>query len=174
MNQDIVFFCVLFNIFKLTINYENDPNVIWQKYLISSSYMSSCNSFCFVVAFTACAQSGLYYDAGSIIKFPLVRTHIETDDLSAFQSSGKFNCTMEGLYHLTVSILSDTVSGRFDIYHNGSRVYHTYISNDGKYEMSTAVLAISLKIHDTVWVQSVTNSLTVDAEGSCFTIIKVK
>lgn len=101
-------------------------------------------------------------------------THIGTDDQSAFQSSGKFSCTTEGLYHLTVSILSGTVSGRFDIYHNGSHVYHTYISDDGHYEMSTAVLAIYLKSHDIVWVQSETTSLGVDREGSCFTIIKVK
>lgn len=129
----------------------------------------------FVVAVTACAQHPLLtFDAGSIIKFPLVRTHIGTDDLSGFQSSGKFNCTKEGLYHLTVSILSRTLDGTFDINHNGIHVYHTYISSDAHYEMSTATLAVYLIMHDTIWVQSNTKGLYVDYEGSCFTIIKVK
>lgn len=103
-----------------------------------------------------------------------MRTHIGTNDLSEFQSDGKFRCIMEGLYHLTVSILSLIVRGKFDIYHNGRSVYHTYISDDGHFEMGTAVVAVYLKMNDTVWVQSAINSLNVDFEGSCFTIIKVK
>ncbi|XP_076101035.1 uncharacterized protein LOC143070758 [Mytilus galloprovincialis] len=125
------------------------------------------------VAFTSCATDA-GYGSGSIIKFQNVKYQVGFSNGSVFTSTGKFKASLQGLYHVSVSIVSDTLDGTFDIYRNGRTISHNFISRSGVYEMATAVVAHQLHINDIVWVQASSSNLAVDSEGSCLTIIKIK
>ncbi|VDI22108.1 Hypothetical predicted protein [Mytilus galloprovincialis] len=111
------------------------------------------------VGFTSCASSGQTCSSGSFIKFPDVLSKIGISNMSTFKSSGKFTCEAEGLYQISVTILSHTGGKRFGIYMNNHLVSKAYISSTSNSESGTAVAVVVLKRNDKVSVQSLEDNL---------------
>lgn len=93
--------------------------------------------------------------------------------MSTFKSSGKFTCEVEGLYQISVTILSHTGDKRFGIYMNNHLVSKAYISSTSNSESGTAVAVVVLKRNDKVSVQSLEDNLYVNNYASCITIVKL-
>lgn len=128
----------------------------------------------FSVGFTSCAISTKeYYMKGSVIQFPDVLSNVGISDIATFKSTGKFKCTIEGLFHISVSILSNTKDKRFGIYMNGHLVSKAYISNTDIYQSGTGIAVVALNINDELWVQSMDGKLHVNSFASCITIVKI-
>ncbi|XP_063436256.1 uncharacterized protein LOC134717690 [Mytilus trossulus] len=125
------------------------------------------------VGFTSCASSAQGYSLGSIIKFPDVLSKIGISNISTFKSSGKFTCKAEGLYQISVTILSHTGDKRFGIYMNKHLVSKAYISSSSNYESGTAVAVAVLKRNDELSVKPVEGSIFVNDYASCITIVKL-
>lgn len=94
--------------------------------------------------------------------------------MTTFTLTGKFRCTIEGLFQISVSILSRTVNQRFGIYMNGHLVSKGYISNTNEYESGTGIAVVALNVKDEVWVQPVDTKLEVHSSASCITVVKIK
>ncbi|XP_052086779.1 uncharacterized protein LOC127724044 isoform X2 [Mytilus californianus] len=129
------------------------------------------------VAMTACLISHLFLSSGSVVKFDDIKTHTGISNLSSFRNSGKFTIEKEGLYLVSSWILSHTNRAQFAIYYNGKSLASAYVMYDGdagtNVGTATAVVAVELKVGDTVWVQTKTRMM-VGREGSCLTIAKLK
>lgn len=130
-------------------------------------------NFVFSVGFTSCASSGQTYSLGSFIKFPDVLSKIGISNISTFKSSGKFTCEAEGLFQISVTILSNTGNKRFGIYMNKHLVSKAYISSTSNHESGTAVAVVVLKRNDEVSVQSLRSNMYVNNYASCITIVKL-
>lgn len=101
-------------------------------------------------------------------------THIGITSISEFQTTGQFTCPSEGLYLISVGITSRSAPSNIYIFKNGQNVRYFYFSdNDQHFNMGTAVLALELQVNDKVDARSA-NTVIVDNDGSCITIIKVK
>lgn len=88
--------------------------------------------------------------------------------------TGKFTCPSEGLYLISVEILSKSDPSNMYVYKNDLEVHYFYFSNDiTHWNTGTAIVALELQVNDTVDARSA-NNVFVDNEGSCITIIKVK
>ncbi|CAG2246737.1 unnamed protein product [Mytilus edulis] len=126
------------------------------------------------VAVFACAPNDLTYSRGKIIKFPTIKTQIGITNISEFQMTGKFTCPSDGLYLITVGILSESDPSNIYVYKNDHEVHYFYFANDlTHWNLGTAVVALELQVNDTVDTRFASNVI-VDNEGSCITIIKVK
>lgn len=131
----------------------------------------------FSVAMTACNTHAPTLPSGSVVKFNNIRKHIGISSVSSFQNSGKFTCENEGLYLVSAWIVSNTDESQFAMYYNGDSLASAYVMYDGASETNvgtaTAIVSVELKVGDTVWVQTETK-MFVGAEGTCFTIAKLK
>lgn len=127
----------------------------------------------FPVGFTSCAISSIEYMKGSVIQFPDVLSNVGISDIATFKSTGKFKCTMEGLFHVSVSILSNTKDTRFGIYMSGHLVSKAYTYNTDIYQSGTGIAVVALNINDELWIQSMDGKLHVDGYASCITIVKI-
>lgn len=86
------------------------------EYIINcESYLNTLNQnfyeqnlLYFSVAVFACAPNDLTYSRGKIIKFPTIKTQIGITNISEFQMTGKFTFPSDGLYLITVGILSES------------------------------------------------------------------
>jgi hypothetical protein len=124
------------------------------------------------VALTACANSETFL-AGSVVKFTRIRSIVGINNISLLNSTGKFSCEEEGLYQISVSIVSKTVHSRYNIFKNNRLISWTYVSDDDYIDTGTTVAAVELKVNDTLWVMA--NTDIIDYLGwSCVTIIKIK
>jgi hypothetical protein len=95
------------------------------------------------------------------------------NNISLLNSTGKFSCEEEGLYQISVSIVSKTVHSRYNIFKNNRLISWTYVSDDDYIDTGTTVAAVELKVNDTLWVMA--NTDIIDYLGwSCVTIIKIK
>lgn len=137
-------------------------------------FMYKKNLLPFSVAVYACAPNDLTYSRLQIIKFPTMKTQIGIIDTSEFQKTGRFNCPSDGLYMISVGILSLSSPSHIYIYKNDQSVHYYYFANDDHHwNTGTAVVALELQVNDTVDARSA-GTVLVDNEGSCITIIKVK
>ncbi|VDI63221.1 Hypothetical predicted protein [Mytilus galloprovincialis] len=66
-------------------------------------------------ALTAC-HSGSRVSGGTVVHFPNIKTIIGITDLSAYKSTGKFVCTVAGLYHVSAVMMSNTNGQYYNIY----------------------------------------------------------
>ncbi|CAC5424425.1 C1QL [Mytilus coruscus] len=125
------------------------------------------------VAMTSCVIHDKVLSRGETLKFDNVLTNVGIDNLSSFQSTGKFNCTKEGLYIVSIWVLAQTASRGYHvhIYKNNNILSETYISNRNHYDTGPATVAVELEVEDNVWVQF--DNGKVDSYGSCMTIIKI-
>ncbi|XP_076071317.1 uncharacterized protein LOC143042749 [Mytilus galloprovincialis] len=126
------------------------------------------------VAISANYQGYESVSSGSVLKFDNVIFSVGINNLSTFKSTGKFVCKHNGLYMISVSIMSNTNGARFYIYLNGNSISSTYIANQEKgwWHTGTVVVSRQLKINDMLWVQ--TNGIFVHSTYSQLTIMKVK
>lgn len=124
------------------------------------------------VAMTSCVSHDNVLSVGETIKFDEVKTNVGIDNLSSFQSTGKFNCTKDGLYIVSIWVLAQAASrdNNVYIYKNSNIVSKTYIY-DNTYDTGPATVAVELDVNDNVWVQF--DNGKVDSYGSCMTIIKI-
>ncbi|VDI23363.1 Hypothetical predicted protein, partial [Mytilus galloprovincialis] len=91
-----------------------------------------------------------------IIKFDNVAFSVGINNLSTYQSSGKFVCEKEGLYLFSVSIYSSSNNANFCMYLNGNAISYTWIGYNSNAPSSmqntgTVVNALQLRLNDSVW-----------------------
>ncbi|VDI24003.1 Hypothetical predicted protein [Mytilus galloprovincialis] len=124
------------------------------------------------VAMTSCVSHDKVLSVAETIKFDDVKTNVGIDNLSSFQSTGKFNCTKDGLYIVSIWVLAQAASrdSHVYIYKNSNIVSKTFIY-DNTYDTGPATVAVELDVNDNVWVQF--DDGKVDSYGSCMTIIKI-
>ena len=129
------------------------------------------------VGFTVCV--GLNDDsdvsAGDAIPFTNGRSAYGVD-ISEVKTSGKFTCSIPGLYHISASIRSKTDHGYYGIHQNAYAVTYGYTAeHDGvdTYLHSGSIDCIrELKDGDVITVKS-WKKMQIDA-WSCLTIVKLK
>ncbi|XP_071139176.1 chromosome partition protein Smc-like [Mytilus edulis] len=126
------------------------------------------------VGFTSCAISNRVYLQGNVIQFEDVLYYVGISNMTSFTLTGKFRCTTEGLFQISVSILSRTNDQRFGIYMNGHLVSKGYISGTDDYESGTGIAVVALDVTDEVWVQPVDTKLQVHSFATCITVVKIK
>ena len=126
----------------------------------------------FSVALTACANGEKFY-AEHVVKFTRIRSVVGVHTLSLLNATGKFSCEEEGLYQISVSIVSSTNNSRYNIIKNDRLIAWSYVSSDDHIDTGTTVAAVELKVNDTLWVKAV--RYLQDYMGwSCVTILKIK
>ncbi|CAG2212279.1 unnamed protein product [Mytilus edulis] len=79
------------------------------------------------VALTACA-AGSTVPGETVVHFPNIQTNIGITNLS-YKSTGKFVCTVAGLYHVSAVMMSNTDGQSYYIYKNSDRMIRTYYGN---------------------------------------------
>ncbi|CAG2212278.1 unnamed protein product [Mytilus edulis] len=90
------------------------------------------------VALTACA-TGSTVPGGTVVHFPNIQTNIGITNLSAYKSTGKFVCTVAGLYHVSAVMMSNTDGELYGIYKNSDRMIRTYYGKVDSYVTRTSV-----------------------------------
>ncbi|XP_063401959.1 uncharacterized protein LOC134686212 [Mytilus trossulus] len=122
------------------------------------------------VALTACA-TGSTVPGGAVVQFPNIKTNIGITDLSAYKSTGKFVCTVAGLYHVSAVMMTKTDGQRYYIYKNSDRMITTLYGKVHSYETKTSVFVTMLDVGDEITVR--TSGSQYIYQFSCFTIVKL-
>ncbi|VDI81869.1 Hypothetical predicted protein, partial [Mytilus galloprovincialis] len=103
------------------------------------------------VALTACHSRQSTVSSGKIVHFSDIRTNIGIIDVSSYKSTGKFVCTVAGLYHISAVMMSNTNDAVYYIYKNNSRIITTlYGQIDHYYETRTSVFVTMLNVGDEI------------------------
>ncbi|CAC5388501.1 unnamed protein product [Mytilus coruscus] len=106
-----------------------------------------------------------------ILKFSDVKFSVGINKLSAYKSTGKFECEMSGIYLVSASIVGKTKHANMNINLNGNIISYTRIS-EGYWQTGTAVLAVQLLNNDKLWVE-VQNMMLSGDKFAVFSILKV-
>ncbi|XP_052076028.1 uncharacterized protein LOC127714106 [Mytilus californianus] len=106
-----------------------------------------------------------------ILKFSDVKFSVGITNLSAYKSTGKFECEMSGIYLVSASIVGTTKGVDLNINLNGNIISYTRIS-EGNWQTGTAVLAVQLLNNDKLWVE-VGNMKLSGNKFAVFSIIKI-
>ncbi|VDI63222.1 Hypothetical predicted protein [Mytilus galloprovincialis] len=122
------------------------------------------------VALTACA-TGSTVPGGTVVHFPTIQTNIGITNLSAYKSTGKFVCTVAGLYHVSAVMMSNTDGQYYYIYKNSGRMITTYYGKVYHYQTRTRVFVTMLDVGDEITVRTEGSQLIY--QYSCFTIVKL-
>ncbi|VDI58434.1 Hypothetical predicted protein [Mytilus galloprovincialis] len=122
------------------------------------------------VALTACATYGTV-SGGTVVQFPNIKTNIGITDLSAYKSTGKFVCTVAGLYHISAVIMSNTNDGYFHIEKNNAIMITTFYGKVDNYQTRTRVFVTMLDVGDEITVRTANSQYIY--QYSCFTIVKL-
>lgn len=112
--------------------------------------------------------------AGSLVLFSNVKFSVGMGNLTTFERNGKFICKKEGLYIISVTILTVTNAGEFYLYVNGSifATSYKYQSNEW-WSSSSIIISLELQVNDSLWIQ--TNGIQVrGGPYSHLTIVKIK
>lgn len=125
------------------------------------------------VSMTACMNSWHTWSSNRVVIFDEIQLRYGVNNINSFKSTGKFVAEMEGLYIVSVWIMSSTRESEIGIYHNNKLITRTYINGDnGAWHSACGIVAIELQINDTVWIGTLHAMNVLDR--SCFTIVKVK
>ncbi|XP_063402011.1 uncharacterized protein LOC134686271 [Mytilus trossulus] len=123
------------------------------------------------VALTACHSSYSSVSASTVVQFSNIKTNIGITDLSSYKSTGKFVCTVAGLYHVSAVMMSNTDAALYYIYKNNDTMITTYYGKVHNYQTRTRVLVTMLDAGDEITVR--TGGSQYIFEYSCFTIVKL-
>ncbi|CAG2211180.1 C1QG [Mytilus edulis] len=126
------------------------------------------------VAVTSCVSNEKTYNTGTSIKFDNVRTSIEIKNLSTFKSTGKFSCEVEGLYHISVYIVSYTARSEYSIYKNNNKLTTTYSDTAGHIQTSAGAVVMKMNVGDTIFVIPDFNMHVYADHWSCITTAMIK
>ncbi|CAC5402657.1 C1QL [Mytilus coruscus] len=122
------------------------------------------------VALTAC-HTGSTVSGGKVVHFPIIKTNIGITDLSSYKSTGKFVCTVAGLYHVSAVMMSNTDGQYYYIYKNNDRMSFTFYGKVDIYQTRTRVFVTMLDVGDEITVR--TGGSQYIYLHSCFTIVKL-
>ncbi|VDI63224.1 Hypothetical predicted protein [Mytilus galloprovincialis] len=123
------------------------------------------------VALTACATSKTV-SGETVVQFPNIKTNIGITDLSAYQSTGKFVCTVAGLYHVSAVMMSSTNGQYYYIYKNNAVMIWTYYGKVVNYfQTRTSVFVTMLDVGDEITVRTAGSQYIYS--DSCFTIVRL-
>lgn len=138
------------------------------------------NIYSFSVALTACVNPRKQFSSGETIKFTDIRTNIGITNISSFQSTGQFVCTVSDLYHISVMLTSKSKYHFFQIYINNNLKVNGWIddyymsdSSVQYWNSAAAVTATWLKVGDIVKVTSSLTAMIGESKTSCLTIIRL-
>lgn len=110
--------------------------------------------------------------AGQIVQFSEIKTDIGIADLSSYKSTGKFVCTVAGLYHISAVMMSTTNDALYDICKNNGVIFTAFYGKiDRYYKTTTSVIVTILNVGDEITVT--TGSSQFIEKFSCFTIVKL-
>lgn len=126
------------------------------------------------VALTSCVSTGKTFNAGTLIKFDDVRTSIGIKNVSAFKTSGKFSCEVDGLYHISVNIACHTNPAHYSIFKNNNKIITIYDANAGNPQTSTGVVVVKMNVGDTISVVPDRNMYAYSSHWSCITIVMIQ
>ncbi|CAC5389204.1 unnamed protein product [Mytilus coruscus] len=126
------------------------------------------------VAVTSCVSKQKTYNTHTLIKFDDVRTFIGIKNLSAFRTSGKFSCAVEGLYQISVFIASSTTVSTYSIYKNSNKLITTYTLSYRYATTSTGVVVVEMNVGDTISVIPDMDMFIFAQHLSCITIAMIK
>ncbi|VDI75930.1 Hypothetical predicted protein [Mytilus galloprovincialis] len=104
------------------------------------------------VALTACATAASTVPGGTVVHFPNIKTNIGITNLSAYRSTGKFVCTVAGLYHVSAVMMSNTNDENYYIYKNSYRMIRAYYGKVHSYVTRTSVFVTMLDVGDEITV----------------------
>lgn len=123
---------------------------------------------------------GRHSSSDATIKFQDIRTNIGNTNISSFQSTGQFVCTIPDLYHISVVFTSKSKKHTFQIDINkNTKVsgwidnYYTSTSGILYYRSAAAVTATWLEMGDTVEVISDATANIGDTDTACLTIVRI-
>ncbi|XP_052087820.1 uncharacterized protein LOC127724847 [Mytilus californianus] len=123
------------------------------------------------VALTAC-HTGSTVLGGKVVQFPNIKANIGISDLSAYKTTGKFICTIAGLYHVSAVMMTHTNNQYYYIYKNNDDMIDTYYGKvDGSYQTRTRVFVTMLDVGDEITVRTAGSQYIY--QHSCFTIVKL-
>ncbi|CAC5402658.1 C1QL [Mytilus coruscus] len=122
------------------------------------------------VALTACG-TGSTVSARKVEHFLNIKTNIGITDLSAYKSTGKFVCTVAGLYHVSAVMMSNTDGQYYMIYKNNDNMITTLYSKVYNHQTRTSVFVTMLDVGDEITVR--TSGSQYIYQNSCFTIVKL-
>ncbi|VDI49111.1 Hypothetical predicted protein [Mytilus galloprovincialis] len=130
------------------------------------------------VALSSCGgQYGLMNPTiDGMFKFPDIRTSVGVSSSSIFVNSGVFICKYAGLYHISVTIMTDVSVAYFEVRKNNKILVPGCIPNHNDhseyYSSGTINTAVEIDINDTisVWKGNVNHYY---GYYSCFTIVKL-
>ncbi|CAC5383417.1 unnamed protein product [Mytilus coruscus] len=123
------------------------------------------------VARTAC-RAASRVSVRTVVHFPIIKTNIGITDLSAYKSTGKFVCTVAGLYHVSAVMMSNTNDQYYYIFKNNDNMIITYYGKvEGYYQTRTRVFVTMLDVDDEISVR--TGGSQFIYGNSCFTIVKL-
>ncbi|CAC5421381.1 unnamed protein product [Mytilus coruscus] len=126
------------------------------------------------VAMTAFLPSDVRLIVGSLVQFSDVKFSAGMGNMIVFKRTGKFICEKEGLYIISVTILTVTNAGEFYLYVNGSIFATSYkYQSNAWWSSSSIIISLELQVNDSVWIQ--TNGIQVRGGSySHLTIVKLK
>lgn len=128
---------------------------------------------------SSCVKHTSTLTSNAVIKFDVIKSVYGISSVDSFKRTGIFKCEISGLYLLTATILSPSSFARFLMVKNGvalERVFfQIYQPGSSDYQTGTGILAINLRVGDTLRIQTGT-SMQVNGESdlSCITIVKFK
>lgn len=127
------------------------------------------------VAMTARPSRSRDISSGAIMQFDYVRYSAGITNVSAFESTGKFTCELEGLYIIAASVMSNTRGATYDIRLNGIQISMTFIGDHSADYYFTGAATVTRKLNpaDQVWLQAVTSCHIYGNLYSKFSVIKV-
>ncbi|CAC5401634.1 unnamed protein product [Mytilus coruscus] len=131
------------------------------------------------VAYFACIKLRTTFDGGATLIFQSTKTSVGIVNSSEIQATGQFNCTMAGIYHISVALNTYSRGAIFTIMKNKNELIrgwvNEYSTQHTYWQFATAVASTELNIGDTLEVIA-HPSTPVAVEGgdhSCLTIVKI-
>lgn len=128
-------------------------------------FYSCCNT---------CVSNQKTYNTHELIKFDDVRTSIGIKNLSTFKTSGKFSCEADGLYHISVHVVSSNTGSYYSIYKSNNRLITIYDDHNRSGESSAGVVVVEMNVGDTISVTTDTSMYIYSSHWSCITIAMIK
>ncbi|XP_071135088.1 uncharacterized protein [Mytilus edulis] len=123
------------------------------------------------IAVTACVSSSTKSVDG-VVKFSSVRSNVGINKIATFQSSGKFECEIPGLYFISAYIFTKTPNHTFYIKKNDLTIVESASDTQDGYSTNPISAAVQLQQKDTLYVYTTIH--VIDSGNSCLTIMKVR
>lgn len=128
----------------------------------------------YVTALLTASTSARTTPHGSIFKFDDAITSDGITDLDSIRKTGKFTCEKDGFYLVSFYLTTDTIACHLALYRNSSRIARASKGSGNKFQTSSLLVLLKLKVGDTLSVEAEGNVYDWGSIDSMLSVLQVK